>query len=581
MAQQQATVMDQTLDLEERLSYIHSAAAADEANVYKDLKSPRDLEEDALAEGGALDMLSREAFGLYMQYAAIGIIYGLIPALNYPIFNVYLNLEGYQTASYNVLVVTGWSFKVFFGMLSDCVPIMGYRRKSWILIGWAITMVCLAVMTFSPLGEPFCNREKTKSCGKPLAKVPKDQLQYFNLDAPNNGTLFIVLSMLVSFGYVLSDCASDAMVVEYAHREPMAVRGRIQTAIYTVRTLTGIIAYIVTGFGLNGVNYNGTFDFSMGPNVPYAICLVPCVLVCFTTVFVLVERKAPPAKFSEWVATFWDLLQRRVVWQICAFRFLSNMFQGFSSTALSPMSTYWAGVEPLNDALSNVIGNSIYASILVMVARWGLNWNWRWTIAAGTVGVVLVDGFVNFMTIWDVVRNQWFYNGVALADNIPAGVRFIVATFVAVEVADKGNEGATYGLITTVNNLASPFASILYKYIDSHFKVTQDDIKSDTNEVRWDVTYTFIISYSAKLFSLVWLFLLPPQKKQVQELKARGIKSKLAGIILIVVFVGLLTFSVGTNIMSIFPSTKCYRIAGGNGKLDPETGKCPKVASKK
>ncbi|KAF0717159.1 hypothetical protein As57867_002455, partial [Aphanomyces stellatus] len=142
------------------------------------------------------------------------------------------------------------------------------------------------------------------------------------------------------------------------------------------------------------------------------------------------------------------------------------------------------------------------------------------------------------------------------------------------EVADKGNEGATYGLITTVNNLASPFASILYKYVDSFFKVSQNDIKSDTNEVRWDVTYTYFISYGCKIGSLMWLFLLPPQKKQVQELKARGIKSKLAGIILIVLFFSLLTFSVATNIMSIYPSTKCYRIAGGNGKLDVKTGKC-------
>ncbi|KAF0716553.1 hypothetical protein As57867_002776, partial [Aphanomyces stellatus] len=143
------------------------------------------------------------------------------------------------------------------------------------------------------------------------------------------------------------------------------------------------------------------------------------------------------------------------MWHICAFRFLSNVFQGIGSTAGNPMSTYWAGVEPLNDSLSSIIGQLIFAGILGVVAKWGLNWNWRWTIAAGTIGVILVDGFVNFMTIWDVVRNQWFYNGVALADNVPAGVRFIVATYVAVEVADKGNEGATYGLITTVNNLAS------------------------------------------------------------------------------------------------------------------------------
>ncbi|KAH9181670.1 hypothetical protein AeNC1_016353, partial [Aphanomyces euteiches] len=72
-----------------------------------------------------------------------------------------------------------------------------------------------------------------------------------------------------------------------------------------------------------------------------------------------------------------------------------------------------------------------------------------------------------------------------------------------------------------------------------------------------------------------------PQKKELQELKQRGGKSKLAGSILVFLFVGVLTFSMISSVMSIYPSTKCYRIAGGNGKLDPATGKCPVAATKK
>ncbi|KAF0685675.1 hypothetical protein As57867_022390, partial [Aphanomyces stellatus] len=75
--------------------------------------------------------------------------------------------------------------------------------------------------------------------------------------------------------------------------------------------------------------------------------------------------------------------------------------------------------------------------------------------------------------------------------------------------------------------------------------------------------------------SLAWLWMLPPQKKEIQELKARGGKSKVAGVIFVTLLVLCITFSVSTSIMSIYPSTKCYRIAGGNGVLDPKTGKCP------
>ncbi|RHX99891.1 hypothetical protein DYB36_014235, partial [Aphanomyces astaci] len=97
-------------DLEERVSYVHSITTKD-VDGYAEAKSPKDLEGGALTEGGPLDLFSREAFALFIQYGAVGIIYGMIPALNYPLFNIYLNLEGYQTSSYRVLMFVGWSFK--------------------------------------------------------------------------------------------------------------------------------------------------------------------------------------------------------------------------------------------------------------------------------------------------------------------------------------------------------------------------------------------------------------------------------------------------------------------------------------
>ncbi|KAF0708923.1 hypothetical protein As57867_006146, partial [Aphanomyces stellatus] len=120
---------DRAMDLQERVSYIQSATdnITDKDN-YDATKTPGELEDGALVEGGALHLFSREAMGLFSQYAAIGVIYGMIPGLNYPIFNIYLQLEGYQTASYSTLVTLGWSFKVFMGMFSDCFPIFGYRR---------------------------------------------------------------------------------------------------------------------------------------------------------------------------------------------------------------------------------------------------------------------------------------------------------------------------------------------------------------------------------------------------------------------------------------------------------------------
>jgi hypothetical protein len=207
--QRTITMVRENMDLQERVSYIQSysktAGDNDKEGEFGAIKTPGELEDGALVAGGALDLFSKQAFGIFSNYAAIGVILGMIPSLNYPIFNVYLNLEGYQTSAYSSLVTLGWSFKVFMGMFSDCFPIFGYRRKSWMLIGWGATMACLSVMTFSSLGDPYCDRVKAKAmnstaCSRVYSRATEKEKVLFNLAAPEQGTMFIILSMFVSLG---------------------------------------------------------------------------------------------------------------------------------------------------------------------------------------------------------------------------------------------------------------------------------------------------------------------------------------------------------------------------------------------
>merc|ERR1712176_1556140 len=94
-----------------------------------------------------------------------------------------------------------------------------------------------------------------------------------------------------------------------------------------------------------------------------------------------------------------------------------------------------------------------------------------------------------------------------------------------------------YALFTTTTLLAAPFSATIYITIDSFFDAYLDDVKRDTMEDRWQVAYTFIIMYIAKLFSLFWLFLMPRQKKEARQLKKKGGSSRLAGNLALFVFV--------------------------------------------
>uniref|UniRef100_H3H6W8 Uncharacterized protein n=1 Tax=Phytophthora ramorum TaxID=164328 RepID=H3H6W8_PHYRM len=128
-----------------------------------------------------------------------------------------------------------------------------------------------------------------------------------------------------------------------------------------------------------------------------------------------------------------------------------------------------------------------------------------------------------------------------------------------------GNEGAVYGLVTTVGNLASPFASTLTLLIDGPFNITNTRVQIDDHSIRMDITYTIIISYVMTIFSWVFLFLLFRQKEETQELARTGGSSKLLGGLTIAYLAISLVWSVTVNTLAIFDSTSCLLIAGGTG----------------
>lgn len=49
-----------------------------------------------------------------------------------------LNISPAQLNITGTMLALPWSFKVLYGLLSDCVPIRGKRRKPYFIIGWSI-----------------------------------------------------------------------------------------------------------------------------------------------------------------------------------------------------------------------------------------------------------------------------------------------------------------------------------------------------------------------------------------------------------------------------------------------------------
>ncbi|KAJ0395455.1 hypothetical protein ATCC90586_007921 [Pythium insidiosum] len=532
---------------------------------FRHVKTPYEFAilDGAIREGGAPNLFSREYFGLLVQYAAVGLIDGVLPSTIYPFLQVYLNSSGSTTSAASTLVQLPWSFKVFYGMLSDCLPLYGYRRRPYMVIGWTVTFVMLLVMGLSPQGKPYFMDPQYRHV--PPSEYTPEIEATLNRGAAESGGKYVVLMMFAAFGYLISNVSADSIVVELAQREPLEVRGRTQTTIYTVRTVFNVLALVVNAFAFNGEEYGGAFGFSLSfPALMLilAVCVVP--VIPMTWVFIH-EQQYPRVDFDNYITLLWEIIQTRAVYQVIAYSFLQGVCWSFSYTSLYPIQNYWAKVTPLNEKITGLLANVIYALAIWLTGRYGLHWSWRTIPLVTTLTIVALDSVCTMFTVWDVVRNEWFWLGIPVIEQLPYGMNFIVSTFVSVELVVEGHEGAMYGLLTTVANLTGPFSNSITITVSSLWDLSTERIQNDTHEVRRDVSITIWLMYLVNLSSLCWLFLLPRQKEETQMLKRVGGSSRFMGILTVGYLSFALMWSVITNIMAIFPTTACLTIAGGRG----------------
>ncbi len=151
---------------------------------------------------------------------------------------------------------------------------------------------------------------------------------------------------------------------------------------------------------------------------------------------------------------------------------------------------------------------------------------------------------------------------------MPAAANFVVTTFVMVELADEGVEGMVYGLLTTAMNLGGPLGRAIGNRIYGSFSPSLSDSSNyiaDTPEFRNTVAASFALSYAFSFASLGTLFLLPWQKHEAQRRKREWPRRPMYATLTLLLLGSALAYSVTVNLLAMFPSTSCLKLAGGQG----------------
>ena len=141
----------------------------------------------------------------------MGIVYGGLPSTIYGFFLGYLNVEGYVYATAATIVSLPWSFKFLFGAINDCVPLFGYRRKPYMVLGWLLCSTALLRLAAMPLPRPYwCPNAAGDGYVRTVHTASgTESAEPCNPEAAEMGGKYAFLMMVASLGYCIADVATS------------------------------------------------------------------------------------------------------------------------------------------------------------------------------------------------------------------------------------------------------------------------------------------------------------------------------------------------------------------------------------
>ncbi|KAG7382114.1 hypothetical protein PHYPSEUDO_005190 [Phytophthora pseudosyringae] len=476
----------------------------------------------SLRKGGAVKFFSRQSIGLVAATFSSTFAVGCLKSSIQPMLLQHFALSPVQLAASQRLTGMPLLLSFLFGLLSDCYPIMGSRRKAYALVGLATSVPsiwCLAGL--NAYAESF----PAGTAGTGLA------------------VLVVAIAALASMGNIVIYVGVHTRLIELAQREPLGLRGSILATYLSFRC----VMCIVTDACVVIVQRSATATSSHQTTALIVfgfISALPVPLICKFW-----EEKC--YSLSTTVKTrgqiLWKVMQQKAVWSVLAFQCFFTLFNQISFSGPAGIITVWAGASDDSPFIQRILHYVTTIATLLVWRCYFMNRPWRSFYAAGPLLLILPQLIVSVLVSQDILRDRVFYRVMSVFGNVSSTIVWIASVVPLTEIVQEGSEGAVVGLTLSFN-----FYDIA-------------DVALDTPDARGDVLRALILNYGINALSLFGLLFLPRQKLDTQQLRSYGGYTKCASAA-IVAFSGILfLFSAAVSVMTFIPGTACMRINGGAG----------------
>ncbi|CAI5728152.1 unnamed protein product [Hyaloperonospora brassicae] len=493
----------------------------------------------SLRKGRAVNFFSMECLGLVAATFTSMLSYQALLVLVQPMYNTQLGLSPTSILEVKRMIQMPMVLSFLVGLLSDCYPIMGLRRKGYMILGCitnAVAVFAIAIVSAS-LG---------------------------NDSTASNGIVAVALIFvaLASMGCITTYVCVHTRVVEYSQRESLRDRGSIQVTYLIFRRIVSIFTSVLSFLAL-GTGPEPNISVSTAMTILGVLSILPLPLV-----FRYWDEEVYSLNTSMKIRSqiLWKIMQQKAVWRILAFIWFFTLFLGIRFDQSTAVVSAWAGADKDNSLLVKTIQDLVMIGIMLVWRYVFMNRTWSIFFALAPAFQIVPNLFVTVLVALDVVRNHYFYRFFYAMTYVADGIGLLNTIVPVTEIVQEGSEGAMVGLTLTLQRCVNIFVDTNAKGIfrGSNF-YNVDEVAADTSGARRDVVLSLLLNFGLNALAWVGLFFLPSQKLDTQQLRMYGGFTKCAsgGIVSLCLLFFIYSFVV--TIMSLIPSTTCVTLVGNSG----------------
>jgi folate/biopterin transporter len=329
-----------------------------------------------------------------------------------------LSLSPAEVAALMGIAALPWVVKPVFGFISDGLPILGYKRRPYLILSGLLGVAAwlyLATSVHTAVAATFA---------------------------------IAMTSLSVAF----SDVIVDSLIVERARTESLSKSGSLQSLCWGASALGGVLTAYFSGLLLEQFSTRTVFGFTA------AFPLLVCAAALFIAEEPIDKDTEQQTIVKVQIQQLWAAISQKSIWLPTLFLFLwqsaptaESAFFYFSTNELG-FTPEFLGRVRLVTSLASLLGIWLFQRFLKTVPfRKIFFWTTIFSSLLGLTALLLVTHTNRTLGIDD----HWFALGDSLILTVMGQLAFMPVLVLAARLCPPGIEATLFALLMSVMNLAS------------------------------------------------------------------------------------------------------------------------------